>query len=589
VGKDAQSFLDHYNASFVRLRYAAKLAEWESEIRIIPGDDRAAARRCEAMEALAAFTGKLDNIQRARSLLRNRDSLTPIQVRQLEAVLYKAADKPQIDPDFVRERIAAETAQTEKLYGFAYTIDGKEVSTNRVDEILREENDLGKRREAWECSKGVGPVLRSGLIDLIRLRNANVRALGYDDFFSYQVSEYGITAAEMLDLNEKIIAELRPLYAELHTFVRYELAKRYGRPVPDLIPAHWLPNRWGQEWGPIVTVEGLDLDAALEEKSAEWIMRQGERFYVSLGFEPLPESFYELSSLYPLPPNAAYKKNNHASAWHLDLDHDVRSLMSVENNAVWYETVHHELGHVYYYLSYSRPDVPALLRKGADRSYHEAIGSLMGLAAMQKSFLARVGLTPAGRPKSPAAPEPDPMQSLLREALNSVAFMPWASGVMTRFEYELYAEELPPDRWNKRWWELKRRYQGIVPPGAADGTPSPRGERFCDPATKTHINDDAGQYYDYALSYVLLFQLHEHIAREILHEDPHDTCYFGRKDVGRFLKSLLEPGATKDGGELLRDKIGGDFSAQAMARYFEPLRKWLKEKNRGRKETLPEP
>jgi peptidyl-dipeptidase A len=288
----------------------------------------------------------------------------------------------------------------------------------------------------------------------------------------------------------------------------------------------------------------------------------------------LPASFYQHSSLYPLPPDADYKKNNHASAWHLDLEQDIRSLMSVESNAEWYETTHHELGHIYYYISYTNPDVPLLLRSGANRAYHEAMGSLMGLAAMQPRFVATVGLVPEGT-------KPDPIQTLLKEALNYVVFIPWSAGVMTRFEYDLYAAELSPDQWNQHWWKLKARYQGIAPP-------SPRDERYCDAATKTHINNDPAQYYDYALSNVLLFQLHDHIAREILGEDPHDTNYFGREEVGRFLDSIMRPGASVDWRKVLREKTGQDLSAEAMLRYFEPLMEWLREQNRGRTHTLPE-
>jgi peptidyl-dipeptidase A len=202
------------------------------------------------------------------------------------------------------------------------------------------------------------------------------------------------------------------------------------------------------------------------------------------------------------------------------------------------------------------------------------MGSLMGLAAMQPRFVATVGLVPEGT-------KPDPIQTLLKEALNYVVFIPWSAGVMTRFEHDLYADELSPDQWNQHWWELKARYQGIAPP-------SPRDERYCDAATKTHINNDPAQYYDYALSYVLLFQLHDHIARKILGEDPHDTNYFGREEVGRFLDSIMRPGASVDWRKVLREKTGQDLSAGAMLRYFEPLMEWLREQNRGRTHTLPE-
>ena len=571
---EAQGFLDGYTATYADLSYAAAQAEWESNTRIVEGDDTNAQRTRAANEALAAFTGSIENIETCRRLLAQREQLTPLQVRQLEVILYQAADKPQTVPELVRERIAAETEQVEKLYGFTYKIQGREVTTNRIDEILRSETDIRKRLRAWQSSKQVGPTLREGLEQLRRLRNQTVRALDYQDFFSYQVSDYGLTTKEMLALMDGLNRELRPLYRELHTYFRYELAKKYKQPVPDLIPAHWLPNRWGQDWTALVSVQGFDLAGALRTKEPEWLVKQAERFYVSLGLASLPASFYQRSSLYPLPPDADYKKNNHASAWHLDLEQDIRSLMSVESNAEWYETTHHELGHIYYYISYTNPDVPLLLRSGANRAYHEAMGSLMGLAAMQPRFVATVGLVPEGT-------KPDPIQTLLKEALNYVVFIPWSAGVMTRFEHDLYADELSPDQWNQHWWELKARYQGIAPP-------SPRDERYCDAATKTHINNDPAQYYDYALSNVLLFQLHDHIAREILGEDPHDTNYFGREEVGRFLDSIMRPGASVDWREVLREKTGQDLSAEAMLRYFEPLMEWLREQNRGRTHTLPE-
>ncbi len=303
----------------------------------------------------------------------------------------------------------------------------------------------------------MGPGLKKGLANLVRLRNNTVRALGYDDYFQYQVSDYGMTVTEMMDLMHQLLHELRPLYREIHTWARYELAERYGKPVPRLLPAHWLPNRWGQSWAALVTVEGLDVDAVLKPKTPEWIVEQAENFYVSLGFEALPASFYEKSSLYPLAEGATYKKNNHASAWHMDLGQDVRSLMSVEPNARWYETTHHELGHIYYYLSYSHPECPPLLRGGANRAFHEAIGSLLGMVSMHKAFLQARGLIPGDA-------QSDETQSLFKEALDFVVFNPFSAGTMTFFEHDLYATELPIDEYNERWWEYVRRFQGIAPP-----------------------------------------------------------------------------------------------------------------------------
>lgn len=572
--REVQEYLSGYNRQYQRLSYTSSLAEWQSNTHIVEGDSSNALRTRRANEELARFVGSAENIGRIKGFLQHRDRLTPIEARQLEVMLYLAAEKPQTVAETVSRRIAAETEQTERLYGFQFKLHGKPITANQIDDALRTGKKLPERLAVWQASKQVGPVLKPGLVRLRELRNQVVQALGYPDYFSYQVSDYGMTTDAMLRLNDELIRDLRPLYRELHTWARYELARRYKVSVPEQLPAHWLPNRWGQDWSALVDVKGVDLDTALKGKSAEWVVQQGVEFYRSLGFDSLPSTFWSKSSLYPLPADAPYKKNTHASAWHLDLDHDVRSLMSVEPNRDWYETVHHELGHIYYYLSYSRPEVPIVLRSGANRAYHEGIGSMIGLAALQHRFLADRGLVPTGAPV-------DSIAQLLQEALAYVVFIPFAAGTMTRFEHALYAERLSSDHFNTRWWELVRKYQGIVPPAA-------RGERWADGLTKTHINDDPAQYYDYALSYALLFQLHDHIARQILHQDPHDTDYYGHRQVGDFLRQLMAPGASRPWRETLQESTGRELDGKAMVEYFEPLYRWLQSQNRGRKATLPD-
>lgn len=575
IAVDAQHFLDEYSAEYQRLDYEESLARWDLNTRIVDGDTTAAARASAAGEAKAAFTGSTEVIEKVRAFLADSSSLDPLQVRQLEVILFRAGKNPQTVSDLVAEMIRLDNELVGILFGFDFQIDGKSVTANDIDRILTDETDVAKRFAAWNASKEVGPPLKPGLDRVRDLRNQTVQALGYSDYFAYQVSEYGMTTEEMMTLMRQIIDETRPLYRELHTWARYELAAKYGaEEVPDLIPAHWLPNRWAQDWSALVTVEGADVNSALANHTAEQIVKDGEGFYVSLGFEPLPSSFYELSSLYPLPPGTPYRKNSHASAWHMDLESDVRSLMSVENTASWYETSHHELGHVYYYISYTRPEVPILLRRGANRGFHEAVGSLLGFAAMQEPFLKEVGLLPASGSS-------DLTQKLLSDALNYVVFLPFSAGVMTEFERDLYADGLPMDQFNARWWELANRYQGIAPP-------APRGSGYADGLTKTHVINDAAQYYDYAISYLLLFQLHDHIARNVLGQDPHQTSYYGSKEVGQFLKSIMAPGNTVDWRALLRETTGGDLSAEPMLRYFEPLTEYLRSENEGRAATLRE-
>ena len=177
--------------------------------------------------------------------------------------------------------------------------------------------------------------------------------------------------------------------------------------------------------------------------------------------------------------------------------------------------------------------------------------------------------------------EVDETQNLLKEALSYVVFLPFSAGVMPEFENSLYAENLTKDQYNKKWWELAKKYQGMVPP-------TERGEEFCDAASKTHINNDAAQYYDYPISYILLFQFHDHIAKNILNQDPHATNYFGSKEVGTFLYDIMKQGVNCDWNEVLKDNLGTGMSAKPMLDYFAPLMDYLKEQNKGRTHTLPD-
>jgi peptidyl-dipeptidase A len=570
VRPEADRFLNSFMPEFQKLYYEAAKAQWLANTDISEKHDSLSA---VTEKKWAEYVGSKKVIQKTRSLLAQREDLDHMQALQLEKIWLQSAHRPGTIPEVVDSLIHTSTRQTSVLYGFDYLMPDRggrtrKLSTNDIDKILINSKDLSERLAAWKTSKEVGTALRAGLADLQRLRNRVAREMGYSSYFALEVADYGMTPQEMLSLMDTLVTQLRPLYSELHTYVRHELARRYNQPVPGNIPAHWLPNRWGQNWPGVI--EGVNLDDLFRNRSKEWIMEQAERFYISLGFPPMNQNFWDRSDLYPVEPGSTRKKNNHASAWHLDLQDDYRSLMSVEPNERWFGTTHHELGHIYYYIEYSNPEVPILLRRGANRSYHEGIGDLMKLAAIQRPYLEEVGLLQKSR-------KIDQVQWLLNDALSSssVVFIPWAAGVMTRFEYELYEKDLPEEQFNRRWWEIVQSYQGIVPP-------SPRGEEYCDPATKTHIIDDAAQYYDYALSCVLKYHLHDYIARNILKQDPRNCNYYGNKEVGDFLRSIMRPGTSKDWRTVLKEKTGEDLSARAMLEYYQPLLVWLREQNKGR-------
>lgn len=568
--EEADEFVQTYSGLYQGVYAASSAASWAASTDAGPEHD---AGRVAANKALAALTGGPLVIAKTKRLLERAGELDPVVVRQLRKIWLYAAENPGDLPETVAKRVEAESRQSTTLDSFQFCLErrGAEcvrpTTANGIDELLVSTRDLSMRLRVWEASKETGPALKPGLVELRGLRNEVARHFGYPSYYDLQVADYGMSGPEMTAMLDGFLKDIEPLYKELHCWTKYALAERYGQPVPKLIPAHWIGNRWSQEWPGIV--EGVDLAPLFKDKSKEWIVEQAEAFYVSMGLPKLPASFWTGSDLYPVPQDSARKKNTHASAWHMDLADDVRSLMSVEPNARWFSTAHHELGHVYYYLAYTRPKVPVLLRTGANRSFHEGMGELINLAAMQRPYLRRIGILPAGR-------KIDRDRWLLNEALTeTVAFLPWSAGTITAWERALYAEDLPETEWNKRWWEYVRKYQGIEPPAA-------RGEEFCDGCTKTHVNDNPAYYYTYAIATVLKYQLHERICRDILKQDPHACDYSGRPEVGDFFQGLLAPGATRDWRELLREKTGKDLGTKPMMDYYQPLMAFLKKENKGR-------
>jgi len=570
--------------------------------------------RVGADRATAALAGSKVIITRTKALLARQKDLDDITARQLKKLLLAAAEAPGTIPEIVSQRVEAEARQSAIQDGYTFCLqpaahatipartpappppsakpevtpirDGAAkpggagswvgaasssrcahpTTANDIDNVLLKSRDLGERQRVWTASKEIGRPLKPGLVELQKLRNQVAREMGYSSFFALQVADYGMSVGEMMALLDGMLEAARPLYQGLHCWAKYAMAKRFSRPVPTEIPAHWVANRWAQRWPGLV--EGTSLDPYFKGSDPETIVKSAESFYTSLGFAPLPDSFWKKSDLYPVAPGQPRKKNSHASAWHIDHEQDVRSLMSVEPNEQWFGTAHHELGHIYYYLSYSRPEVPPLLREGANRAFHEAIGELARLASQEIPYLHKVGVLPANV-------NPDVGGWLLQSALDSIVFLPFAAGTMSHFERDLYEEELPPSEWQKRWCQYVARFQGVVPPG-------PRPEDGCDACTKTHINDDPAQYYDYALAWLIKFQLHDHICTKILQQDVRACDYSGQKAVGDFLRGILSQGAARDWRTVIKDATGEELSPRAMMSFYAPLVEDLARQNAGR-------
>lgn len=564
---EARSFLDFYNATYQRLYRVAQEAQWLAATDVRPEHT---GRRIGAEAALAEYLGSPWVIEKCRSLLQSPAANDALVRRQLEIMLLLAAECPGTRPELVRERVAAEARQSAILDGFEFrwtppgAAEPRRLTPNQIDDLLLTSTNVAERLAVWEASKQSGVALKEGLVRLRDLRNRLAREMGFSSYYALRAAHFGMSVSELRSFNERLVHEIRPLYEQLHTWARRRLAERYGQPVPRLIPAHWLPNRWGQEWPGLV--EGFDLDPLFRKLPSEWLVRQAVAYGESLGLPKVPESFWEQSDLYELPSDSPRKKNTHASAWHIDLETDVRSLMNVRPTFQWFATAHHELGHVFYFLAYANREVPFLLRRGASPAMHEAMAETLATPTVQAPYLKRLRLWPERL-------DPNDPRWLLQAALDQVVFIPWAAGVMASWEHDFYELDLPADQLNQRWWHYVQRYQGIAPP-------APRGEEFCDAATKTHINDDPGEYYKYAHAFLIKYQLHAHLARR-LGQDPRQADFYGRREAGEFLLELMRPGATRPWRDLIRQATGQDLSARFMVEYYAPLLDFLRRQNQG--------
>ena len=374
---------------------------------------------------------------------------------------------------------------------------------------------------------------------------------------------------------ERLWGQVRPLYESLHCLVRAKLADEYGSavvPPDEPIPAHLLGNMWSQSWtniydvvGPARSDPGYDLTQLLESNRVDELemVRFGERFFSSLGFDPLPATFWE-RSLFVQPVDRDVVC--HASAWDLDAESDVRIKMCIEVNDEDFVTIHHELGHNYYQRAYQHQS--ALHRTSANDGFHEGIGDTIALS-ITPEYLAEVGLLRR-------VPPPDrDLGLLLRLALDKVAFLPF--GLMVdQWRWKVFSGEIGPEEYNQGWWDLRTEYQGIRPP-------VPRSEADFDPGAKYHIPANTS-YTRYFLAHILQFQFHRALCEVAGIEGPLHRCsIFGSLEAGERLNTMLEMGASRPWPDALEVVTGQrEMDATAILDYFAPLQVWLDEQNAGR-------
>jgi peptidyl-dipeptidase A len=567
---EVRAFLDRAEAQLENVWQDEARASWVKSNFITYDTDILAAQAAERSTALSVSLAK--EAAGYQGLALPEDLSRKLLLLRLALVVPAPGD-----PAKTKELAALESGM-ESAYGRGKycpeTMKGECWDLPAMEKILAESRDPKLLLEIWKGWHEVGVPLRKDYVRYVELGNEGARELGFDDLGAMWRSKYDMPEDALAKELDRLWEKVKPLYVSLHAYVRRRLVETYGKdlvPLDGPIPAHLLGNMWAQTWGnvyPLVAPEdadpGYDLTARLKAKGVEPLemFHYGERFFLSLGFEPLPQTFWE-RSLFVQPRDRDVVC--HASAWSIDMKDDLRIKMCTDVTAEDFVTIHHELGHIFYQRAYNH--LSPLYRDSANDGFHEAIGDTVALS-MTPRYLVELGLLDA---------EPPPSKDiglLLQMALDKVAFLPFGL-LVDQWRWKVFSGEVPPERYNQVWWELREKYQGVDPPIA-------RSERDFDPAGKYHVAASV-PYSRYFLAHILQFQFHRSLCGIVGYEGPLNRCTIhGDKEAGAKLNAMLEMGMSRPWPEALEAMTGGkEMDATAILEYFAPLKAWLDERNQG--------
>jgi peptidyl-dipeptidase A len=603
---EAQAFLDRANADLLELSTDAAHAQWLAETDINEDTESTSALLNKQATArtleLTAESHRFDHLELPADLRRQ------IMLMQVNA---PAAPK---DPKLLAEQTTL-AAQLTGMYGKGkYCLDspaGSAAATganclgiDAISDKMAKSRDPEELTKLWVGWHAIGAPMRERYTRFIALQNIGARELGYKDTGELWRAGYDMTPAEFSAELERAWRQLEPLYLELHTYVRNRLIAKYGKAAqrPDgMIPAQLLGNMWAQEWGNIYDIvaptdpklsqfKPADLEGALKRQIAakdpatapafaagadlssdagyaaklaagKDMVHYGEDFFKSLGFAPLPQTFWQRSQFeHPRDREVVC----HASAWDVDSVDDLRVKMCIEVNADYFTTVHHELGHNFYQRAYNR--LPFMFRGGANDGFHEAIGDSIALS-ITPAYLKTLDLIDS----DPPAEADVPLQ--LRTALDKVAFLPFAVA-LDKWRWEVFSGEIKPENYNKAWWALREQYQRVAPPVE-------RSEADFDAGAKNHIPTNV-PYARYFLARIYQFQFYKAMCDASGYKGPLNRCsFYGSKAAGDRLNRMLQAGQSQPWQKTLKEMTGVDhLDAQPMFEYFAPLYAWLKEQNK---------
>ncbi|BBE33607.1 M2 family metallopeptidase [Sphingosinicella microcystinivorans] len=458
------------------------------------------------------------------------------------------------------------------------TYKGEVKSGNDLEELMGTERDPELLKEMWVSWHKIGVPMRNDYTQFVSISNAGSKELGYVDTGAQWRAGYDMDPDAFAKLTDDTWNQVKPLYDQLHCYTRAKLNEKYGdavQPKTGPIRADLLGNMWAQEWGNIYDIVapkgagdvGYDLTELLAAKgyTPEQIVKTGEGFFSSVGFAPLPQTFWQRSMI------TAPRDREvvcHASAWDIDNKDDIRIKMCTKVNGDDFVTVHHELGHNYYQRAYNQQ--PFLYMNSANDGFHEAVGDFIALS-VTPDYLVKIGLLD---PKAVPSADKD-IGLLLKQAMDKVAFLPFGL-LIDKWRWGVFSGQITPNTYNKAWNDLRLQYQGIVPP-------VPRSEADFDPGAKYHIPGNT-PYTRYFLARLLQFQFHQAACKQAGWKGPLHRCsIYGDKKVGEKLNAMLEMGASKPWPDALQAFTGSrQMDGKAMIAYFQPLMTWLQKQNKGK-------
>jgi len=573
---EAQAFVKQLNADLTQLGIEDSAAGWVQDTYITDDTQLLSARASERL--LAYFSKAFKEARRFKDV--KADEAT---ARSIKLILQPSdqISAPAPDDPAKRNELTTIMARMEGEYGagkYCTTRNGKQECRNidQLSETIAKSRNYDELTEAWTGWHSVGRQMRQDYARFVELANEGAREIGYQDLGEMWRAPYDMTPAEFEAEVERLWGQVKPLYEQMHCYARAQLAKKYGEakvPAGKPVPAQLFGNLWAQQWNniyedilkPYPAVKAESVDAALQRQqySAGKIVKQAESFYTSLGMRTLPQSFWE-RSMFVRPRDRDVVC--HASAWHMDFKEDVRIKECIKPTQEDLETTYHELGHVYYYLAYK--DLPYLFENGANDGFHEAIGDTVVLS-MTPGYLAKVGLIKQAQPSQQAI-----INHQMKIAADKIAFLPFGK-LIDQWRWGVFSGKIKPADYNKVWWELREKYQGVGPPVA-------RTEEDFDPGAKYHVPGNT-PYTRYFLSFILQFQFHRALCQAAGYQGPlHECSIFGSKEAGEKFQAMLAAGASRPWAETLEKLTGSkQIDASAIIEYFQPLMGWLKEKNAG--------